>query len=254
MKKTHVKVKDNKVCKCYTHGQIIRGRIGLALLFVCGVMAGHALGPNCDTINQSLVQTVQEVQQQEKQKETCAVIENIQLSWLYDENSSSLEEHRANIRVYETLFQHGCEENKLKYREAISREMDILSALGGQITAQKSTCEKIEESLLSDLEGDYPQMSPGGRVSRANIFVRLSERGCSENKQKYVEMAKQELEIARALQDDRFPDNQETIQVIDAYKRLNMQAAAQEILDTMKRLTNPAIDFILEVERIINEK
>jgi hypothetical protein len=32
-----------------------------------------------------------------------------------------------------------------------------------------------------------------------------------------------------------------------------MQAAAEEIFETAKKLTNPAIDFILEVEKIINE-
>ena len=81
----------------------------------------------------------------------------------------------------------------------------------------------------------------------------MSERGCAERSAKYVDLAKQELEIARALEDDEF-DNQETIEVVETYKRLNMQAAAEEIFETAKRLTNPAIDFILEVEKIINEQ
>ena len=66
-------------------------------------------------------------------------------------------------------------------------------------------------------------------------------------------MAQQELEIARALQDDKFSED-DTIEVVETYKRLNMQAAAQEIFDVAKKLTNPAIDFILEVEKIINEQ
>ena len=66
-------------------------------------------------------------------------------------------------------------------------------------------------------------------------------------------MAKQELEIARALEDDKF-DNDDTIEVVETYKRINMQAAAEEIFETAKKLTNPAIDFILEVEKIINEQ
>ena len=91
------------------------------------------------------------------------------------------------------------------------------------------------------------------RIDRAKIYANLSERGCAENSAKYVELAKQELEIARALEDDEF-DDYETIEVVETYKRLNMQAAAEEIFETAKKLTNPAIDFILEVEKIINEQ
>ena len=91
------------------------------------------------------------------------------------------------------------------------------------------------------------------RINRAKIYANLSERGCPENAQKFVELAKHELEIARALEDDMFSES-ETIEVVETYKRLNMQAAAEEIFETAKKLTNPAIDFILEVEKIINEQ
>ena len=75
----------------------------------------------------------------------------------------------------------------------------------------------------------------------------------AENAQKYHDMAKQELAIARALQDDEFAEP-DTIEVVETYKRLNMQAAAEEIFETAKKLTNPTIDFILAVEQIINEQ
>ena len=130
--------------------------------------------------------------------------------------------------------------------------MEIIAALGGQAEAQ-STCQKIEESLLQWLPDDNARAGSDARIERAKIYANLSERGCSENKARYVELARQELEIARALEDDEF-DNEETIEVVETYKRLNMQAAAEEIFETAKKLTNPAIDFILEVEKIINEK
>ena len=117
----------------------------------------------------------------------------------------------------------------------------------------QSTCQKIEVSLLERLPDDNARAGADARIERAKIYANLSERGCSENKARYVELARQELEIARALEDDEF-DNEETIEVVETYKRLNMQAAAEEIFETAKKLTNPAIDFILEVEKIINEK
>ena len=232
----------------YTRSQKIKGWLALIMLFVCGLMTGLGIGHK--TIESQ--QTISQATQQSQQKETCAVIEEIQLGYLADESSSNIETHKSNIRIYETLFQHGCPENKDSYRMAISREMEIVAALSGQQNMQ-STCQQIEASLLERLPYGGVEVDADNRIERAKIYANLSERGCTENKAKYVELAKQELEIARALEDDEF-DNDETIEVVETYKRLNMQAAAEEIFETAKKLTNPAIDFILEVEKIINEQ
>ena len=121
------------------------------------------------------------------------------------------------------------------------------------VNLTQKTCTLIEESLLIRLPDADATTGSYDRIERAKIYANLSERGCPENQQQYQAMATQELEIARALQDDEFaPDA--TIDVVETYKRLNMQAAAEEIFETAKKLTNPAIDFILEVERIINEQ
>lgn len=114
-----------------------------------------------------------------------------------------------------------------------------------------STCQQIE-SLLSRLLADTNDISFYNHMNNAKVYANLSERGCSENHQKYVDLAQQELEIARALQDDQLSQN-DTIEVVETYKRIQMQNAAQEILDKAKKLTNPAIDFIIELEKIINE-
>lgn len=115
------------------------------------------------------------------------------------------------------------------------------------------TCTIIEESLLVRLPNGDKFATQDDRIERAKIYANLSERGCPENHQKYYDLAKQELEIARALSDDEF-NQQDTIEVVETYKRLNMQAAAEEIFEMAKELTNPTIDFILSVEKIINEQ
>ena len=250
MAKTNAKSK--KICTTIcSRNQKNKCWLAAVLLFICGLMTGIGSGHNV-VKDKSLAQVAQDLQQQSQQKETCAVIEDIQLGYLVDENSSNIDAHKSNIRIYETLFQHGCPENRDSYRAAIAREMEIVAALGGQQNVL-STCEKIEVSLLERLPEEYVGTSPNERIDSAKIYANLSERGCPENKAKYVELAKQELEIARALEDDEF-DNDETIEVVETYKRLNMQAAAEEIFETAKKLTNPAIDFILEVEKIINEQ
>ncbi|MBR2510615.1 MAG: hypothetical protein IKB59_00425 [Alphaproteobacteria bacterium] len=229
----------------HTKSQKIFGWLAFIALFVCGMMVGMGMSQQHALSKQNVGHTTQS----RESKKTCAVIEEIQLGWLVDENSPIVQDHQSNLRVYEILVQHGCPENQDKYRTAIAREMEIIDALSGQQNLM-STCEQIEVALLEQLpDGNYSD----NRIDRAKIYANLSERGCPENSQKYVNLAQQELEIARALQDDKFSED-DTIEVVETYKRLNMQAAAQEIFDVAKKLTNPAIDFILEVEKIINEQ
>ena len=239
------KIQPKQSYKCvYTRSQKIKGWLAFIMLFICGVMVGTGIAQKNVALKQKA-----DVQQTE-QKETCAVVEEIQLGWLNNENSPDIVDHQENVRVYETLFQHGCPENQDKYRAAIAREMTIIESLGGAQT-MKSTCEQIEASLLDRLPSGHAGVDSEQRIERAKIYANLSERGCPENSAKYVALAKQELEIARALEDDEFNED-ETIEVVETYKRLNMQAAAQEIFETAKKLTDPTIDFILQVEKIIN--
>lgn len=278
----------------HTKSQKILGWLAFIALFICGVMVGIGFNEhkliktdvvqwdatkcfhlqNLMTHNETTAEKLAELnklyaeyctnvkknvkpevkKEDTASKKTCELVEEIQLRELYDENSGNIEHHRANVRVYENLFQYGCSENQEKYRIAIGREMRIIDSFGGAYNdIKKSTCEQIEESLLGRLPYGGAELNSDARIERAKIYANLSERGCSKNSQKYAELAKQELEIARALQDDKFSEN-DTIEVVETYKRLNMQAAAQEIFDVAKKLTNPAIDFILEVEKIINEQ
>ena len=126
------------------------------------------------------------------------------------------------------------------------------SAISGK-DAFATTCELIEESLLARLPEANEFTDAEDRILRAKIYANLSERGCRKNSENYVAMAQQELEIARALEDDDF-DDEEKIEVVETYKRLNMQAVADEIFETAKKLTEPAIDFVLEVEKVITEQ
>lgn len=114
----------------------------------------------------------------------------------------------------------------------------------------QSVCGEVERLLLQRLPAADDDADD--RIDRAKIYANLAERGCPENSETYVELARAELEIARAIENDDF-DHEETIEVVETYKRLNMQAAAEEIFEKAKKLTDPAIDFILQVEKIINE-
>lgn len=116
----------------------------------------------------------------------------------------------------------------------------------------ETTCEKIERLLQDRL---YPVNDPDAdvHIGNARVYASLSERGCPENSEKYKELAKQELEIARALNDDNLNNTYQATEIVETYKRLQMQAEAERMIEKAKKLTNPAIDFIIQLEKIINE-
>ncbi len=232
----------------HTKKQRIIGSLALLGLFICGLMVGWGINKSHRVTEPAVVPNPAPVAQAQPQ-ETCQIIEELLLERLNPMDSQYVPDHEYNITIYEKLVMNGCSQNQQKYHNAAQREREIVAALEQSENPQK-TCEQIEGLLLEQLP-----LADGHsyhRIDRAKIYANLSERGCPENSAKYVEMAKQELEIARALEDDEF-ENGETIEVVETYKRLNMQAAAEEIFETAKKLTNPAIDFILEVEKIINE-
>lgn len=184
-------------------------------------------------------------------KPTCEVIEDMLLKGIEPETYADAESHERNITIYKRLITHGCAENTEKYQALIQREQDIINALTGGVGASDKTCAEIESLLLNQLNS-YGIRDSDSRIERAKIYANLSERGCPENSQHYVELAAKELEIARALRDDNFNQN-ETVEVVETYKRLEMKQAAADVLDKVQKLTDPAIDFILQVQKIIEE-
>lgn len=204
--------------------------VALLGLFACGLMIGFGCSRNnhADADNGEVMQmskmACQNVAARMSDRYTDAE-ELAQLNKIYADNCAG--------RVFETP--------KAPVAEPQPKEE----------TQQQETCVVIEQAVLEMLPA--AESHADSRIERAKIFANLSERGCPENSARYVEMAKQELAVARALQDDEFNEG-DTIEVVETYKRLNMQAAAEEIFETAKKLTNPAIDFILQVEKIINEQ
>ena len=116
----------------------------------------------------------------------------------------------------------------------------------------ETTCGKIE-MLLSERLYQVGNPDAEAHIDNAKIYANLSERGCPENSEKYKALAKQELEIARALNDDNLRDEHESLEIVETYKRLQMQAEAERMIEKAKKLTNPAIDFIIQLEKIIEE-
>ncbi len=114
-------------------------------------------------------------------------------------------------------------------------------------------CARIEDLLLARI-GPETSQETGQHLYNAYVYSTLAQKGCPEHTNSFKEMAVREIEIATALQDESEFDANETEIVIDAYKKMEMEAHARQFLDKIQRLTNPAIDFILQMEAIINEE
>lgn len=225
----------------------IIGIFALAALFACGFIIGMTIG---DKSNASQpVESVQTNDVQIDEMSSCEVIEQTLLAGIcgYTDNIDCL---NNDIHYYETLMKYGCPENADKYKELIARNMAVITALNEATSGERTqkTCELIEKELNDEVN----HTGSRNHIDRAKIYANLSERGCPENSDKYTDLARQELELARAVEDDNFSQG-EAVEVVETYKRLEMQAAAEEVFEKVKKLTNPAIDFILQVEKIINE-
>lgn len=148
-------------------------------------------------------------------------------------------------------FSHGA---KIKHQPQSQNRPVVMVSEGVQITAPTATCETIEELLYNRLNSwDENALDSYTHIQRAEIYANMSIRGCPENSETYRQFAVHEIDIARALNDDGVNSHGEVIEMVETYKKLNMKAEAEKVIEKVRRITNPAIDFIYEVERIINE-
>lgn len=116
------------------------------------------------------------------------------------------------------------------------------------------TCMKIEALLNGRLDySDADSDESVKHIQRANVYSALSEHGCTENADKYKTLALYEIEIARALSDDKYLEHYEVMDIVATYKNLDMEQEARQFVDTIKRITTPAVEFIQAVEKIIEE-
>lgn len=228
MKKKFVKKTESKTTNSEQKRNRVYGIIGMVALFLVGVIFGYIINGS-DHVNHSMMSENQcrniadEIVLAAKNKQP-ELIE--QLNKVYSENCLNREFEQQKPQPTPRI-----EVKKLP----------------------ETTCGKIE-TLLKDRLYSVDVPDAYAHVENAQIYANLSERGCPENSTKYKELAKQELEIARALNDDNVDKyRDESVEMVETYKRLQMQAEAEKMIEKAKKLTNPAIDFIIQLEKIIEE-
>lgn len=232
MKKTAKKdTKTVQNCTCSTRHKIW-GAVALAGLFSCGLLLGLSysidysdshkvsLGAQeCDAIAQEIVSIT---------------------------TRGATEENVDALRDLNEAYSNGC----------AGRLVIIEKSMPVQVSEQQpkimATCSRIEQLLKERLFSE-DSVEAWKHASNAYTYSTLAEKGCAENADMYKTLALREIEITTALQPEESLGTREVETVIDAYKKLDMQREAQAFLDKVEKLSEPAIDFILKMEKIINE-
>lgn len=207
----------------------VYGVIGMIALFLIGCVVGFIVN-GTTRVNDSLMT-----------KKQCNELAEHILGVSYQNQPELLEQLNK-------VFSENCNDRNLVEQKSESKVLIENEPL--------ATCKAIENHLIHKLicnDENHPCMNEQHHIYDAQIYANLAERGCAENSAKFKELAKQELEVARALTDDNLVNKDESIEIVETYKRLQMQAEAEKMIEKAKKLTNPAIDFIIELEKIIEE-
>jgi hypothetical protein len=230
---------DNKIKK-NSWGRLLLVA-GFAGLFAFGIVVGAFLwgGEKSKTISMS------EAQCGDLSREIVNAGRNTQYYGDPATQKQSWEFHIQKLRELNDIYTKNC----------AGREVNVENPKPATKSESKplptKTCEAIEE-LLEDRIYTENLGDAGYHLSNAQIYMNLAERGCPENSENYKQLAQREIEIMRALENDYLVDY-ELKSVVDIYRKLEMKAEAAKVFEKVKKMTDPAIDFILEVEKIINE-
>ena len=239
--------------KTYSKKQQVLSWLALCGIFVCGVMAGAFIWESKTryTAESDVQKNLVSCEMREK-----ALLANLNANiddsnFMYAANA-----HKHNADIYDNLVSHGCQEHSTKYKELRDAEyqtFDVLRRLGNDYTDTRP-CVIIEKTLLANNIIDECGDSSDCHLHNAAVYSKIVEDGCEEFKQKYSQKALDELQIAEGVRiDDTNVGNSEMRTTVNTYKKLQMQNEARKYIKKMEKLVNPGVDFIMELQRVIEE-
>lgn len=205
------------------------GVLALAGLFTCGVFIGTTLNNNRAPSSDDKVIKFSE-------HDCYSLI-----------NKMTSTDDADMVEKLKEVYNDNCA-NRIIYTEPVTVPDDADDEPG-----DVATCERIEQLLQWRLSSEGTP-DPDDHLNNADTYARLAERGCPENADKYRALAAREIEIATALQPVEDMSESSVENVVDVYKKVKMQAAAQQVIDTLQKVSEPTIDFILKLEKIVNEE
>lgn len=242
-------------------------------IFGCGVMTGlyplgHKVACTADSgvkaeVKEVKEQIVEEIADPEPQ-EPCQINEKVLKSRLVksidDKSPSAIGLHQMNLLIYKRLMDTGCWENRGYFSDMAANESIYLNALTGfdktNNESMERPCREIENALNRRIiyNCDNYQYVSECHLNNAEVYSKMAEDGCEENIEQYRQNALDELQIADGVRINASDVNpREVRSTINTYKKLRMKNEARRYLDKVEKMLDPGIDFILELQKVIEE-
>ena len=262
---------NTKCDNCYicSRKQKIWAWVLLFGIFGCGVMTGispigHKIADTSNSgVKTEITENIVEIGDPEPQ-EPCQINEKVLKTRLVrnidDTHPNAFNAHQSNMLIYRRLFDTGCLENRDYFSEMAANERIYMAALTGiekkNNESVERPCREIESALSRRVipNCDTHQYVSECHLNNAEVYSKLAEDGCAENVELYRKNALDELQIADGVRINASDVNpREVRSTINTYKKLRMQNEAQRYLNKVEKMLDPGIDFILELQKVIEE-
>ena len=252
---------SGETCYICTRKHKILAWVALIGIFLCGMMTGISMwGYKHAYTADSGERVVFDRPCQVKEK---ALMNEMPRGGWADES----EKHLAAVSVYKKLAENGCAENKEYFEKMVVAETELADAIKdlrrGDIRYEEDIslynsnniepCEEIERALMGRIVQTCYD-SAECHSANAEIYAKMAENGCAKNKELNTQRALNEIQIAdgvRVKDADLSKDEVET--TVNTYKKLQMQNEARKYIKKAEKLINPGVDFIMELQRVIEE-
>ncbi|MBO4746246.1 MAG: hypothetical protein J5613_04235 [Alphaproteobacteria bacterium] len=260
--KNNVKNTSCETCYICSRKHKVLAWFALVGIFLCGMLTGVSLWgyKHARTANPAAEKTLFKRPCQVKEE---ALMNKMPRGGWSDES----EKHLAAVSVYKKLAENGCSENKDYFEKMVIAETEIARAIkdidrnedannGNDFVeyneAGVEPCEVIERTLQRRI--DYGCDMAECHSYNAEIYAKMAEDGCVKNKELNTQKALNELQIADGVRvNDRELSENDVRTTVNTYKKLQMQNEARRYIKKAEKLINPGVDFIMELQRVIEE-
>jgi len=256
--KSTVKYTSGQSCYICTRRQKVFAWFVLIGIFVCGMMTGVSLWgyKHLNKPEAGKAGLVESVKQAVESKIMPCHVKEEALLQMITEN-----DHLYNVRVYERLEKIGCEKNRSKFASLVKSEQELADAVRyikyNEVMPDDPNnaepCEIIEKTLLGSISNDCG-LSAECHSYNAEVYAKMAEDGCAKNKEFNTQKALNEIQIAEGVRvRDGELSESEVKNTVNTYKKLQMQNEARRYIKKAEKLINPGVDFIMELQRVIEE-
>lgn len=192
----------------------------------------------------------------------CAVIEDILLEAIVDDNVADWGRQEYSANVYSILAQRGCAENAKFFTDMAMRKQTIADGLRAiqapddnimksveYLYSDEKVCQTIEKRVLQNINTNAHEYWEF--LDNANTYSVLFEYGCCDNKVAYARAALRELGLAVALMPTDKMDNDQIMTVVEICKRLGVADSAHLMVQRLKA-RGYDYNFLMQIEDIIH--